>query len=127
MSDTKMAPGRELDAALAEFMGWRRVTDGDDSRWWPGPRIVEWAKAQGCVAIDHFPLWEFSTDPAASAELRAWLRENEWDYRVKGRGKHSFAAVMKRGSPWPPDTHYPTEAGALALAAYAALTAAEGA
>jgi hypothetical protein len=55
---------RELDAALARLMGWTEVGSRYMPEWWEG-------KPPG--KDSYHPVPEWSSDPAASAELKRWL------------------------------------------------------
>ena len=80
---------RDLDAKIAELIGKERREEGDadhesiewfrnNGEWYSSTRFSD-----GRVKVLGSGLPAYSTDPAASHELRTWMRENGAHYELR--------------------------------------------
>jgi hypothetical protein len=75
---------REIDALVAEAMGWKRVSP-DDCYFWPTPEMVAKLKEEipGILAVDYFPAPEFTTNWAAAGMVVEFLANQDVPYLLR--------------------------------------------
>ncbi len=118
---------RALDAALAEMVGETELLpehpEAAETRWFvfDGDWFRETVMPDGRKWVEQSSVLAYSTDPAASAELRRWVREGGGHYVVAAVPDGATAQVGLGDRPGQDGSaDHENEPMAFALAAYQA-------